>query len=370
MTLKTFRPSEIEIRRLVGRQSLYKVVEWEYFDRRDPTAPGVTVEPASLACRLYEAILWPNSGYDQQILLKEYNKDSRNLGFNEIEIFRSLIDFGVDVASPSAPISNLLGSFQATQVFATETFRSQWERALPSVEPPEPNHLFLVFRWEGLDTVGSYFSRRKRKQLLSIPILMEREYQVRAKFIKKIMLLSLKAVELIHQHRIVHLSLSPQSILLNTLQEEQINGLAVKLRDFGFAKKLSALDDESIREARNASATMPKAIANYYFLQDISLLGYSFLLLIFSSFADNDSYARIGYDGLKRLTEELFQLDFEKFRAYCKQDEALVNVVRFLDERNCSGWALIRNMLSSLKKKQFDNDELIVSELLKSYFFQ
>ncbi|GJQ08800.1 hypothetical protein GpartN1_g591.t1 [Galdieria partita] len=368
MALKTFLPSDFEIRRLVGKQSLLRIVEWEYYQKRNPTEPAVTVEPGSLACRLYDAILYPNTKQEKEVLLKEYHREALEIGYNEKSIFQTLEeDYGVDITSEQLPLSRLLGSFEAPDTFDTEYFRVQWQQALPYIEPPKAGHLFLVFCWEGLSTVASYPMKGKGRAWLST-IFVEANFQRRCQFVKKVMSSSLEAVEFLHRFRIVHLSLGPQSLLLSTTREDQINALRVRLRDFGFSRRLSSLDDESIRRAYAAGASNPKAISNYYYAQDIVLLGYVFLMLVFRSFADSESYQKIGYDGLKRLVEDLFQFDFDRLRLYLLQDDSVKDVVRFLDEGNGSGWILIRNMLVLKRQLRHEQDELIVTELKNCSF--
>jgi len=43
--------------------------------------------------------------------------------------------------------------------------------------------------------------------------------------------------------------------LFSTYEAGEGQGLAVKLRDFGFASRIARLDDETLRAARNAGAT-------------------------------------------------------------------------------------------------------------------
>ncbi|EME32374.1 ATP binding / protein kinase [Galdieria sulphuraria] len=368
MALKTFLPSDFEIRRLVGKQSLLRIVEWEYYQKKNPTEPAVTVEPGSLACRLYEAILYPNTKQETEVLLKEYHKEALEMGYNEKSVFETLEeDYGVDITSEQLPLSRFLGSLEAPDTFETEYFREQWQRALPYIEPPKAGHLFLVFCWEGLSTVASYPVNRNNRAWLST-IFLESKFQRRCQFVKKIMSSSLEALEFLHRYRIVHLSLGPQSLLLNTTREDQVHALKVRLRDFGFSRRLSSLDDDSIRRAYAAGASNPRAISNYYYAQDIVLLGYVFLMLTFCSFADSVIYQKMGYDGLKRLVEDLFQFDFDRLRSYLIQDDSVRDVVRFLDQGNGSGWVFARNMLILKRQLRHEQDELIATELKNSSF--
>jgi len=245
MALKTFVPSDFEILRLVGKQSLLKIVEWEYYQKKNPTEPAVTVEPGSLACRLYEAILYPNTREEREVLLKEYHKEALEIGYNEKSVFQVLEEeYGVDTSREDFPLSKLLGSFEAPDTFETEDFLVRWRQALPYLDPPKAGHLFLVFDWEGLSTVSSYALRKNNSSWFAARFFSQGRYQRRCTWVKKIMLLSLECLEFLHSYRIVHLSLGPQSLLLNTTREDQVGALRVKLRDFGFSKRLSSLDDD------------------------------------------------------------------------------------------------------------------------------
>jgi hypothetical protein len=92
-------------------------------------------------------------------------------------------------------------------------------------------------------------------------------------------------------------------------------------------------------------------------------------MLIFCSFSDNIMYQKMGYDGLKRLVEDLFQWDFDRLRTYLLQDDSAQHIVHFLDQGNGSGWVFVRDMLILKRQPAFYNQNQLMTTQLKRYSF-
>ncbi|CAN8064555.1 unnamed protein product [Agarophyton chilense] len=353
--LVDFSPSDFEIRRVVGQQGYATITDWEYYVPKDPLAPTRTVESNEPSIRLYEAVITVSrpAMFNTRVLLKEFLADGVELGVNEAEAYKALYeaDGGPAAIEPDVvPVATLLGSFLTDESFGEPSFRQAWRNQFPNVpDAPRVGAPFLVFRWEGLKTGLQCAAPRNdadeigNKLFDSIfrPNLLRRQ----AVFVRKFMQLSIDALLYLHgTGGIVHRSISLASILVNTIEYRLASSLQVKLRDFGFARPVSALvTGENLERARKAGAVTPREIAAYHFGEDIYALGYAFLELIFSTFSGKP----VTQDRFKKLFEDTFKLDVVPFREYCAQDPDWVAAVEFLDEQNKSGWDLLKVMLSA-----------------------
>lgn len=56
----------------------------------------------------------------------------------------------------TAPVelARMLGHMRSDMAFESEQFRAQWAQQLPNTPPPAAGNLWLVFRWQGLQTVS------------------------------------------------------------------------------------------------------------------------------------------------------------------------------------------------------------------------
>ena len=154
---QTFTPSAFTIQRIVGQLGFATEVEWQYYsdgEKRnrnplDPNQPSRTVEASGISVRLYQGELFGG----EKVLLKEYLSCAREIGENELSMYGLLCDGGKE--NPPQ-LGSLLGHMQSDSSFDSAVFRDNWSRSIPSTPPPASGNLWLVFRWEGLATVGNF----------------------------------------------------------------------------------------------------------------------------------------------------------------------------------------------------------------------
>ena len=154
---QTFTPSAFTIQRIVGQLGFATEVEWQYYadgEKRnrnplDPNQPSRTVEASGISVRLFQGELFGG----EKVLLKEYLSCARDIGENELSMYGLLCDGGKEYPPQ---LGSLLGHMQSDSSFDSDAFRDNWGRSIPSTPPPASGNLWLVFRWEGLSTVGSF----------------------------------------------------------------------------------------------------------------------------------------------------------------------------------------------------------------------
>lgn len=368
--LREFNASDFEIRRIVGQQGYQTITDWEYYATRNPTAPTRTTEASEPAVRLYDAVIsapLPRL-YNARVMLKEFLEDGVQLGVNEAEAYKILYEAdGTGIDPDVVPVATLIGTFLTDDSFAEPSFALRWRSRFPnSPKPPRPGAPFLVFRWEGMQTGQSCAAPRQKVN--DGNVLFDRLFPsnlVRRKgiFVRAFMKNALEALFYVHgTGGIVHRSIGLASIMVNTSEFRLASSLQVKIRDLGFAKPVSALvSGKDLERARKAGAFSPSEIGAYYFGEDIYALGYAFLELIFSLFSGR----AITQDTFKKLFEDTFDLDISAFRSYCREDPEWAPAVKFLDERESSGWEVIKAMLGA--RENFSSvslDELRESQFL------
>ena len=164
-------------------------------------------------------------------------------------------------------------------------------------------------------------------------------------FLRKLFVETLEAVGFLHDRGIVHRSLGPASLLVNTLDENFPENLDVKIRDLGFAQQLSDLDDASIRKAREKGFSAPDAISRYFQSEDLKALGFTFMEIIFS-YLGTAGQPSLG-ETFKRLFEDVYDRDIESLRSYCEAEELWALGNRLLDDKNRAGWDLIEKLINA-----------------------
>lgn len=345
-----FSPSDFEIRRLVGQQGYATITDWEYYATRDPTAPTRTTQSSEPAIRLYEAVIispLPRL-YNARVMLKEFLPNGVELGVNEAEAYKMLYEAdGTGINPDVVPVATLLGTFITDESFDEPLFRRSWPKRFPnSPNPPRVGAPFLVFRWEGIKTGQSCaVTLEEEGNRLFNNLFPSNLVRRQGIFIRAFMKNSLESLRYLHATGgLVHRSIGLASIMVNTTEYRLASSLQVKMRDLGFAKPISQLaNGEELQRARKAGAVSPASIAAYYFSEDIYALGYAFLELIFSVFSGRV----ITQDTFKKLFEDTFDLDITRFRDYCVEDPDWKDAVAFLDQRDSSGWELLKQMLNA-----------------------
>lgn len=366
--LRTFEASDFEIRRIVGQQSFATITDWEYYTPA-PFAPTRTTEPSGPAIRLYEARITraiPEL-FNARVLLKEFLPAGVKLGVTEAEAYDSLYATVPETTREDIPAALLLGSFLTDSSFDSPAFVSSWRARFPrSPEPPVAHAPFLVFRWQGLSTALSLAAPPPVENPSSqwfdnwFPANLVRRKSL---YLLAFMSKALFALRFLHsQAGFIHRSIGLASIMVNTTEWRYASNLDVKLRDFGFAKPISALaQGKDLERARRAEAFTPTEISAFYFAEDIYALGYAFVELIFSVFSGRP----VTQDVFKKLFEDTFSFSTSEIRQYCAEDPDWSDAVAFLDGSNKSGWDLLLSMLKARQNyKSVSLEMLCASQFL------
>mmetsp|Transcript_2300 Transcript_2300/g.3392 ORF Transcript_2300/g.3392 Transcript_2300/m.3392 type:complete len:405 (-) Transcript_2300:616-1830(-) len=361
-----FTAADFEILRQVGQQGYYEVTEWEYYERRDPTEPRRTIETSKPAIRLYDGKILSGPLRNTRVMLKEYLEPAYEIGIREAEVYEGLLDVE---NQRNIPISELLGSFCGDNTFQKPEFELAWRRSFPRAgDPPRKGSPWLVFTWEGnLTTAG--FASFEQPVNFSDRFFPAKKVERRRRYLRKLMALALRAVAFLHSRGFIHRSLGPASLSVNTLDENLVNDLDLKIRDFGFGSSVSLLEDKEVKKAREHGASSPAEVSRYFFADDIYALGYAFMEIIFGSLSESGSGPQTTQEAFKRLFEDVYERNVANLREYISADENYREAVQFLDQDSFAGWNLISAMLSSLKDIDRQSAPM-ASELLDSSFLK
>ncbi|KAA8497065.1 Calcium/calmodulin-dependent protein kinase type 1 [Porphyridium purpureum] len=346
--LARFSTSDFQILRQCGQQGYYEVTEWEYYQKRDPTQPQRTVESSGVSVRLYEAKITVGPRRNSRVLLKEFLPQGLELAVNEAKIYERLYDLTQDSMS-ELPVATLLGSFKGSG-FSTAEFQKKWAGSFPSAgKVPDEGSPWLVFRWEGTRTLANLRNYKQTQNYLDF-VFPDLAFRRKKLFLIKLISEALEAVGFLHDRGIVHRSLGPASLLVNTLDETTPTLFDCKVRDLGFAQQLSELDDQSLRLAREKGAVSPEALTRFFQNDDLKALGYSFLEIIFSFLSDEPGESTpqaesANQETFKRLFEDVYEYDLGQFRSYCEAEPRWKMGIRLLDENNGAGWSFVQNLI-------------------------
>eukprot|EP00752_Nemacystus_decipiens_P006659 g5987.t1 len=346
--LRTFEASELQLQRFIGELGFVEITDWEY-DRQtspvDPSTPSRTLNPSGTTVRLFEARTYGNA----KVVLKEFLPKALKLAYREIEINDRLLDAWESKNGPGGrpPVLALMGSLVADESFKSRRFLEQWVSKFPSLPVPAIGSVWLVYRWEGLYTFASFPTAKQETEFFDA-FNPASKTKRRAAFVKEMMRGAANALAFMHESGVVHRSLGAPSLRVNTLDERYPRQLEVLLSDFGFASRLSEIDDETIRRASSSGANSPFAVSDFLFREDLYSLGYVFLELVFGAFCESKSKSkRPDQNSLKRLLEDIFKGDFKAFKDYCLTEPAWEPAVEVLDADRGSGWGLATALLQA-----------------------
>ncbi|CAM9195850.1 unnamed protein product [Ascophyllum nodosum] len=344
--LRTFDASEIQLQRFIGELGFVEITDWEY-DRQtspaDPSTPSRTLNSSGTTARLFEARTYANA----RVVLKEFLPRASKLALREIQINERLLEAweARNGANGRPPIVSLMGSLVADESFKSRGFLEKWVSKFPSLSVPAIGSVWLVYRWEGLYTFASFPGAKQESEFFDA-FNPRWKNERRATFVREMMRGAASALAFMHEAGVVHRSLGAPSLRINTLDERFSRQLEVLLADFGFACRLSEIDDETIRRASSSGATSPFAVSDFLFREDLYSLGYVFLELVFGAFCAS-STKRPDQNALKRLLEDIFKGDFKAFKEYSLAEPDWEPAVEVLDARRGCGWGLAAALLGS-----------------------
>jgi len=427
-----FQAADMEILRQVGEMGYATITDWEYYQGRnplDPNQPLRTVDQAGPAVRLWEARVARGPLKNTRMLLKEFLPDAREVAEQELRVYTDLVDtYPATEDFGDAPVATLRGWFKTSVEVRSLRFRTEWQQRFPRAPVPQAGNVWLAFRWDAFKPMSELAQTTSTKEKtfwdkLTMPVVwgvslpappslalrappQDAATAQRYVYISNLILQSIASLVFLHERGVVHRSLGSPSVSLSTYEAGEGQGLAVKLRDFGFASRIARLDDETLRAARNAGATAPSEIMAYLATEDIYALGYALAETIFSSLATKadatraattsplmqqwlaqaaqdkeqlydaeDDVSTLGPVGvparergrasggkalpaptdqgsLKKLMEDIYDADIVgSFRDYCTAEPAWEGVVDYLDQYDKAGWKLLQTMIMCRRQK-------------------
>lgn len=340
--------------------------------------------------------MWIATAASRTVKLREDNA-------NVVKLLKTLASTSSSTSNEqSVPFLGILGEVDLADIL-DDMNPNEFYRAL-GVPPPSADAVWLVYEYAGLSTVQAFaippIIRRAnvpmRKGLfgnvIEPPPLPA--WKDRARYVRAIMKGAIQAVALIHESGMVHRSIGRTSIILSTKgmdKREAISPfntmtstLRIKLADFGFSGLVteSTQNEEFCTRARSFGLRFRKgdnntSTANFAIAEDMHALGFVFLGLLLTSLAElpNAKYQMpaTDEDSLQRLVGEIFDNDFEEFRAYVEAEDIWSNLVEWLDENDKAGWRVLETLLLAREKagKNQDTTQLFtVRGLLANPFFR
>jgi len=304
----------------------------------------------------------------------------------------------------SAPYLGILGEVNLAEL-EDEMDPNDFYRAL-SVPPPKTGAIWIVYEYQGLNTVASYTTtppeKRRAKQPLkksffgnfveppALPPFPERTNFI----VKGIMFKSLSALATLHETGIAHRSIGRNSLIISSPSQNKaeassiyftrISGLVIKLSDYGFAGLLedSANDQEFISRARSFGLSFRKGdtslvATNFAMAEDLHALGFVFLGLILVSLSDMPNAGTpmpaTDEDTIQKLLSEIFNQDFKAFREYVEAEDVWSRLVELLDEQDGAGWVVLETLFKARETTAENQNSLKVVTargLLSNRFFR
>mmetsp|Transcript_23502 Transcript_23502/g.55673 ORF Transcript_23502/g.55673 Transcript_23502/m.55673 type:complete len:619 (-) Transcript_23502:104-1960(-) len=327
---------------------------------------------------------------------------------NVVELLRSL---------QKAPYLGILGEVDLAELLDEEefesdnTFANDFYRAL-GVPPPSIGAIWIVYEYQGLNTVASYTmappAKRRAQQppkksfwggFVEPPALPK--FEERSRYIVKgIMAQALSALATLHEAGIAHRSLGRNSLIITSPSQNKaeassiyftrLDGLSVKLSDFGFAGLLedSARDDPefvsrassfglSFARRDGTASSSSLAATNFAMAEDLHALGFVFLGLLLVSLSElpiaNAPMPSTDEDTIQKLLGEIFDGDFDAFRDYVEAEEVWSSLVELLDDDGGAGWDVLRALFKARETTAENQNSLRVVTargLLSNRFFQ
>lgn len=274
-----FEPAEFQLESFVGGVGVMEMYD-------DIATSQTTTEISDTSLRLFLA-----TRNKQRVSLREYS-DAR-VAQRELEIHPQI----------SSGVVPLLGTVDGRDFATDRSFIEAWVARL-KVDPPKQDATWLVYDWAGART-AAYLCRKKLPTSLLRTVFRQ----------------SMTALASLHNDGIVHRSLGLTSMILDTTLSDKtnLNKLDLKFDFLGFATR--ATDDLKH--------------------DDLNALGYAFLELAFSP-AITGLQEGPSSDFLRRLYEDTFHGDMDKFRFYAKM--AWGRSVDFLDQKD--GWHTLSRILT------------------------
>lgn len=368
-----FEPDQIDVLRFLGKidmmldkETLESMKEAQRRgDSRDFKQWNSLSEPGRYtSIRVFEAVIPGGT----RCFLKEFLPIGAVYGKNERQVCRKLAQKWNDQETPRQqsfgsvpPFPVLLGALRTDERVKNEAFRKSWAAKFPGVSAPQSGNIWLIFKWDK----GTFQALRRFPAIPQVIDPMNyfrksKRIENRWRFVRKIMLSSLRALSFLHSTGQSHGSISSDSIWMTTTDQAQLGELSMKLTDLGNSQKFSDLGPS----ARSAA------------YEDIYQLAFVFLEQIFATFTEDTSGANqvrsrlvensenrsiierikdkakpvdlssFSQSEFQSLFESFCGNDFAKFREVCRETRGWEDTCGVMEADNGAAWRLIFRMLA------------------------
>jgi len=365
LPLVKFERSDILVNKQVGSLSLQVSNDFESVKQEFVGAAGATV-------RIYTGEITAGEHKDSEVILKEYpyiqGESFSELAKNEIRAHEK-----VQRSEGCANICLLLGTYEGR-------IGEQWLVF-------DSSSIYPVSYWAELAS-----KKGLNKQNWSLLNLLDPEidFHRRQAFIFSIIKGAIKGMAGLHKLDILHTNISPDSVVLSTVDEKQGSSLQVKLRELSFSVSVTEASlrgggtlaelweadkgqDQSIdireehekdlwRRATKNGCTNYFQKKNFGIADDIYQMGLLVLFVLFKSASNPET--SLDMLTLKRYVEITFSGNIkEEFRDFMKADQEFAATIEWLDEHD--GWGLIEAMLHQDWKQRPTADSCLMHPFLK-----
>ncbi|GFQ03367.1 hypothetical protein PHJA_002480500 [Phtheirospermum japonicum] len=257
--------------------------------------------------------------------------------------------------------SNELSAHASLQVSDSKSIASRNIQILLGGFETKTGEQWLAFRYDGKYTAADYAKVASEKMLkyrdlggqkFWNPFEKDETIKRRRYYVTKLLQGAIGGLAYMHGNDILHQSLGPSSVILNTIVEKDATYLVPRLRDLAFSVDIryseldgssKALSEGLWRRASAAGAYTPMEKRAFGVADDIYEAGLLFAYVSFVPFCEPGVMDSLS---LRRLLENTFQLDVQAMREYSLADDRLLEAVKFLDIANGAGWELLQAMLN------------------------
>ncbi|KAL3630809.1 hypothetical protein CASFOL_023793 [Castilleja foliolosa] len=296
-----------------------------------------------LLCRLYEGRVAQGPLRGTPVIFKVY--PGQRVGGLEADLMAS----------------NELSAHASLQASDSNSIASRNIQILLGGFETKTGEQWLAFRFDGKYTAADYAKVASEKmskysdvggQKFWNPFEKDETIKRRRYYVTKLLQGAIGGLVYMHGNDILHQSLGPSSVVLNTIAEKDATYLVPRLRDLAFSVDIrhseleggsKTLSEGLWRRASAAGAYTAMEKRAFGVADDIYEAGLLFAFVSFIPFCEPGVMDSLS---LRRLLENTFQLDVHAMREYCLADDRLLEAVKFLDIANGAGWELLQAMLN------------------------
>jgi serine/threonine protein kinase len=369
-------PGDFEIYRVLGSLSVQQVYEVDdstsLLGRKREVVGGVTMgTPGSRGPSVLAYLGQYISGQPFEgpvtTLVREYLPSARSVAINEMRIMRELVGNFPERTWATAqqdvkegpPVCRVLGYFVGNS--SDEAVKALTAAGV-DISPylPQMESLYLAYPFANLRPCSLHATYRQPEPSKWFNGI-EKAARGRRNWLRAFARGGLSALSFCHARGVAHGALSSSSLLCSTLEDREYDKLAVKLDNFGFARRLQGGRlDPSLPVEDSPLASALRA--------DRQALALALLETVFSALqtrqwgregtnpfpaamaSDEDGGwsdaapppssskpSKATADNFERLLGDVFKYDVAEFRAYCVSEPSWAEAVAFMDQGGPAG---------------------------------